>query len=630
MALALKQITIENFKNFRGKHEVPLGRGPALVYVTGDNQVEPDLGANGVGKSTLFDAIFWAFYGKTIRSNRPGSSVEPWEASSAVRVTVDFSNNGVDYRVSRQRNPNGLFLELDDRFKEVTQDVVNKAIGLGEEAFRRTIIVGQFGTLFLDMTATEQSNLFTETLDLDLWLKASDVASRKSQAAIKKADTAKSRLDSLTGTVEEAERNYKAEQEAEEAFEDRLERRMEDNRKRYDDAKAELEKLEDSYPPKPIASGGAKALQDTMDDIQDTINKLRRSESDQRKKLMELHTPVRTLEMQIQQAKNEVRKYEDCKLTRLCPDCGQEVTQSHLIGKLESAQNRRGELEEQWAVAKKVWQDQGDVIETIVQEVEDYTKRLKTVRAEWEAAMSDENAATLAWNSHDRMVQKARADKAGFAAVLKADAEAENPHTKRVRDLSKRIGEFKTERDTAERDYRALLSQVEVCKYWVGAFKEIRLDLINDVIQELEVAVNRHALNLGLVDWYIEFRTSRENKSGNVSLGFTAMIYPPGMETPVPWESYSGGESQRWHLAMTFGLAEVLLDRAGITPNIEVLDEPTQHLSQTGIDALLDHLKARSVELGRTVYFVDHRALDRGSFDMVLNVVKTEDGSCIR
>jgi len=86
-------------------------------------------------------------------------------------------------------------------------------------------------------------------------------------------------------------------------------------------------------------------------------------------------------------------------------------------------------------------------------------------------------------------------------------------------------------------------------------------------------------------------------------------------------------ESQRWMLAVTFGLSEVLLARAGILPNIEMLDEPTQHLSQAGIDDLLDHLKQRAIDAQRAIYFIDHRALDRGAFDGVIQIEKDQAGS---
>ena len=149
-----------------------------------------------------------------------------------------------------------------------------------------------------------------------------------------------------------------------------------------------------------------------------------------------------------------------------------------------------------------------------------------------------------------------------------------------------------------------------IYKYWTSAFKEIRLNLIDETLQELEIAANRHIQALGLAEWQIEFKTERENKSGTISHSFTTLIYPNGQTNPVPFESYSGGESQRLQLAVTTALSEILLIRAGISPNIEIMDEPTRALSREGITDLLECLRERATELNRAIFFIDHNSLE--------------------
>jgi DNA repair exonuclease SbcCD ATPase subunit len=186
-------------------------------------------------------------------------------------------------------------------------------------------------------------------------------------------------------------------------------------------------------------------------------------------------------------------------------------------------------------------------------------------------------------------------------------------------------------------DLKDVLGSLEVTelsagrfKYWVGAFKEIRLSLIDEVLQELEIASSEHAARLGLVDWEIKFQTERENKSGDISYGFNVLLYPPAQKEPVRWESYSGGESQRWQLATTFGLAEVLLARAGITSSLEIYDEPSQHLSPEGVDGLIEVLGERSIDERKTIFYLDHASLDRGLFNGIFTVIKDKAGSIIQ
>jgi DNA repair exonuclease SbcCD ATPase subunit len=213
--------------------------------------------------------------------------------------------------------------------------------------------------------------------------------------------------------------------------------------------------------------------------------------------------------------------------------------------------------------------------------------------------------------------------------VLRDIKVRENVYAEIVRKARARITELRGKED----DIRAKLDEATKyateCKFWNGAFKEIRMGVIDDTLAELEMTVSRHAGMLGLSDWGIRFETERETKRG-VSYGFQVYLYPPDMDEPVKWESYSGGESQRWQLAVAPGLSEVLLARAGVSPNIEIYDEPTRGMSAEGIEDLLEHLRTRALEFGRVLYLCDHHSLHRGAFDGILEVVKEKTGVTIQ
>lgn len=204
---------------------------------------------------------------------------------------------------------------------------------------------------------------------------------------------------------------------------------------------------------------------------------------------------------------------------------------------------------------------------------------------------------------------------------------SDNPYHSTFLDLTERLAVVRKSLDEKEQDYADLEKEVEVYSYWQDAFKEIRISLIDQVLEELEMAVTNNAEALGLEGYRIEFQTQRESKSGNVTVVFNVLLHTPEYDKPVKWESYSGGESQRLQLAMAFGLSEVILSRVGINPNIEVLDEPTHHTSTEGVDDLIERLKDRATELNKAIYFCDHHSYDRGDFDGTLLVTKDKRGS---
>jgi DNA repair exonuclease SbcCD ATPase subunit len=179
-ALNFISMTIKNFKAFKGEHEFTLDRAAGLYYISGVNKAEPELGANGVGKSTLWDGLNWCFWGHTIRDARPADAIVPWDVQKqTTSIAVKFERLRKVQTLRRSRKPNALTLIRKNSEHELEQDEIADLLGMSEETFRRTIILGQFGALFLDLRPEAQSQMFNEALPLEVWLKAATIATRE-------------------------------------------------------------------------------------------------------------------------------------------------------------------------------------------------------------------------------------------------------------------------------------------------------------------------------------------------------------------------------------------------------------------------------------------------------------------
>ena len=163
--------------------------------------------------------------------------------------------------------------------------------------------------------------------------------------------------------------------------------------------------------------------------------------------------------------------------------------------------------------------------------------------------------------------------------------------------------------------------------YWVAGFKRVRLFIIEETLKALEMEVNSSLTSLGLVDWQIEFDVERENKSGGVTKGFVVFVRSPDHPEPVRFESWSGGETQRLQLAGDLGLANLIMQQAGLVSTIEMLDEPSEHLSTEGVMDLVETLAQRAIHDDKRILLVDHRTIDFSGFTDTINIIKTEDGS---
>ena len=606
--LQFKTLEIEHFKTFRDQHVLELAQPPGLYYITGANKLEPELGANGVGKSTIWDALTWVLWGRTGRDNRPANAIQPWLGKGLSRVHLIFSRNGREYQLVRTRNPNHLELYEPDGPEEITQEEIPKLLGMTEEMFRRTLVLSQSGKLFLDLKPEEQAQMFTEALSLNIWL--ADVNEASMGASIAQQDISNISNQLATNEARRAD----------------VAKMLEDEEKRAElfeqDKAARVSKLE---------KGLAQLEGDLASAIKAEIKKPERPSTAKLDKLKDELAPLkeenRVLERDVQATQKELAELlAELNATQKgsnCPECGEPMAPKKLKA-------YRDGLADKVKSQKQIQQQQMGEIIDLKARSDSLEKRVNQEVAaynEASAGYDDQLDGHLAWakkvGSIRGELSRWKADLANAKAEENSAAiRADNLKTNRLR-LRNEAGDLKTELGQAQIAH-------EQAKFWVDGFREIRLGIIDSALIELEMAASRHAAMLGLNDWGIKFDTERETKSGSVSYQFSVLLYPPGMNEPIKWESYSGGESQRWQLAISFALSEVLLARAGLNPNIEVLDEPTKGLSQQGVADLLDHLGERSRDLGRAIYFVDHHSLDKGAFSKSLLVEKGKNGSTFR
>jgi DNA repair exonuclease SbcCD ATPase subunit len=600
-------IELENFKCFSGKHRFDISAKAGLYYIRGNNLAEPEQGSNGVGKSTLWDAFFWAWTGRTIGDNRPGAAVEPWEGKGKVSVTLYFGAPH-DIKLTRTRRPNSLTLNGE----VVEQAQLSRVLGMSEDNLRRTMLIGQKGDLFLDLRAEDQSRMFTDMLDLNLWLSAAELAGKKAGAAERTASEHLYQAENADGRVAALDEEIENEKQKDAEFsrrKDNLIKAAERNVSNSEDAIGD--------------HGDKKAAQSKPIDLrkmEDAIERLRSSLTPLVKQEAEVTRRFTTITTQLAALKDVGVKYKGS--PTICPECGQKVDKRHTADKMKENEKlisgANYELDVLDADLRLVQQR----ITRIQKDIKDQETELRSTRL---ISEQDRRELEIWQREHDRLQTQLSYDE----KALKEARNLSNPHSAAIKGMRERLKaaeqQAKDQRELAEQfQWRA-----DTLRYWMQAYREIRLNLIDDTLLEIEIAANRHTEALGLIDWKISFATDRELKSGVTSYGFVTFIHPPDQPEPIKWESFSGGQQQRLQLAVTFALSEVLLARAGITTNLEVIDEPTKFLSQQGIDDLIEVLRDRALDLDRCVYLVDHTSLDRGAFDGVITIERSKEGSRI-
>jgi hypothetical protein len=600
MQLSLRQLIVENFRSVRERVVLNfIDTPPGLYYIRGDNLADKALGSNGAGKSTLFsDAIIWVLTGKIARSGRPGKLIENRYTDSTTIVEVELRLLDTIHTITRMRNPNNLMLDG----RKVEQLDIDELFRLNMPALRKSILIDQFSEMFMGLRAEAKSKLFVDSLNLDRWVVAADRAAASAKQAERERDAAERDLHSNEAVRAESRDQYKKACELETEFEEGIKTEIAQTKVMLREAEASSETYR-------TALDNARRLLDKVDMLDQT--RLYNDRKSSRQRLIRERSDIDAkLAIWANTQKRLIQNLEQYMLNK-CPECGQEVEDVEVEAKLRYIDDEIKRL----GGDKVKHEAAREGIEGSLRQVDTQIEQSESVLADFQEAQREVAVVAERSLSADR-------EKHRLSALFEQLKNKPNPFTpqcdaldERIKQLTKRAKELTTIKQEKELN-------IAIYRFWEEGFREIRFKLIEEVLGELEMASSRYAEMLGLEGWGIKFQTEHETRKGDTAYEFSVLLYPTGEDEPVDWDTYCGGEVQRWQLCVTFALSDVLLARAGLETDFEIIDEPTTHLTPSGIEDLLACLADRARDTGKRIFLIDHNSLDRGVFDGVVSVVK--------
>jgi len=608
-----KELTIQGFKSFHKKKTFVFPEKAGFYFVTGRNEVEPELEANGTGKTSMFDALVWCLYGKTCRGLR-ASDIGPWNSKEKCVVTLTIAQNEGIYTILRSWSPNSLKLRKDNgEFKTITQEDVEKLVKLDFDSFLYGILFSQFKDMFFDLDAAKKSELFSSILNLSEW-----------EGYSKKAKTRVAELEGFYHDTKEYISELKGRYDTlkELDFTEKLQNWEESRDFDLKGLEIEQKELQTSLnrlkiDGKQLISSKEKPLKiiknytvslEECEEVSVEVNDLYR----------DLIADEASCDTLVDTLDKEIQKLES--VEGECPYCLQAVSKDHLDAEIKILVDRMHIQEEKLDYYAKELKNLSLETQELKKLKFEYNSEMR--EADKELHIIERKLISIKADSNNAMrdLQKAR------LAIIALEKE-QNPYKEEERQNLESVKEISVQIKQQSKDLIVSEKKTNSVRYWIKGFKEIRLFLISEVLTQLELEVNNCLYQLGLRDWKIEFAVDTENKSGTIKKGFTVLIYSPYNTKPVNWKSWSGGESQRLRLAGTLGLSNLILNRNGVESSLEIFDEPTTGLSEKGIQDLLETLDSRSRLQEKQLFVIDHRSLEYGGFDKIFTVAKDEKGS---
>lgn len=184
--IKLKNITIKNFLSIGNVSQaVNLARGD-LTLVLGENLDQGGDGSeskNGVGKTSLLNAISYALYGQALSNIKKGNLINKTNKRHML-VTLEFSDGDKNYRIERGRLPNILKFYINDEEQiaqdesqgdsRETQKSIDDIIGMSHNMFKNIVALNTYSEPFLSMRASDQREIIEQLLGITILTEKSE------------------------------------------------------------------------------------------------------------------------------------------------------------------------------------------------------------------------------------------------------------------------------------------------------------------------------------------------------------------------------------------------------------------------------------------------------------------------
>jgi DNA repair exonuclease SbcCD ATPase subunit len=611
MKLDFNYVWLKQFKSFSKACTFRLDLKPGVHFIRGINSDKPRLGSNGAGKSTIFDALCWVLYGKTSRGLKNPDVAARKANGKTTTVILGITIDDIEYTITRSIRPNKLLIDN----KEVGQEQIIELIGMDFPVFTHTILLGSLCPLFFDLTARDKMQLFVDVLDLERWDNRSEIASKKLQERVSIQVGVQSDLSALETTYATVTELKKSLQEQSDEWnaqqETRLQGYVNKRKQRYKELKVQEKLYEDALLGLDGAGVEVKQLESDLARQTDDLARAKNARNKVEAELKILHSQYEQLADQYHQLGEGAH----------CPTCGQSTKGTALE---KQKKQMRHDLAKARAILDAGIPSEIDLAVTTAKKIVHTTQEHL---ANWRAKEDDAQSTV---RRVEPFVNSYKTEIGTLTRQIEEREHENNPYTLQIRKLIKQTQKLEGDRKALTERLGKMNSLVERTKFWVKGFKDVRLFVIEELLQELELTTNAVLDDVGLVGWSIKYAIERETKAGTIQRGLTVSILEPGNETPVRWEAWSGGEGQRLRVIGALALSETLLNHAGVETSIEILDEPTQHLSDIGVNDLNDYLAERARQLKRCIFYIDHASVESSKFASVLTIEKGEVGSFLR
>lgn len=562
--IELKSITLKNFLSHKDTY-IDLTTYSGLSMIEGRTE-DGHYSSNGSGKSTIFEGVYYALTGKTIRGLTADAVVNSVAKRDTV-VSLKFHTNESSYEVVRTRKHSklpalALYRDKQDiscRTPTQTQSRIDELVGISPDILSGVMILGEgMSSRFTSLSDPSKKSLLESTMIL-------------SHSIDELRDTAKSRLDTILldkrstqGSISSDESLLQYYEGMEVSDEGTIGALLESVTSR-------IELLEGSY-------------DSSMEESKNLSKKL--------SVLKEARSNILGLKSQLSRVSSSMQAI-DAKIADLesqespvCPTCGQRLQTLEKVVSTLSAE--RHDIHQQ-LVDLNSQLERFPPEETVVNKLEEIQSQSDKV---------ERSLKEIRQTISDRM-----SEKINYEYKIKAFHERGEV----VSRLTSELQVLNEKMTSLSKDEEVLTYLVKTVFSSTGVISDILRDVVDYIDQRLQV------YNDLLQDKVFHITFSK----GKIVLESESLSY----------QSLSSGEKKRLDISIQFALHDYVYTHCGIGFDTIFIDEILDSLDSVGVSNIIEvlNLKKSYCSLSR-IFVITHNESLKDYFDSVLSIRKDSDG----
>lgn len=561
MHINFLKVKIEGFQSIGDSTVLLSNQG--IVSIKGINNYEENSDSNGAGKSSIFESILFAIYGKT-SSGVSNPSNRNLGSGCSVELFFNIGNN--EYRILRTIDHHILKTSLhifkDDedissRNKTDTQKIIENIFDCSQDIFTSTIYLNQ--GLNSRLSALQPSGRKSRLESLADISEKIDSFKRKvmnhSKTVLDEYNKACIESSRLSGVVESVKSSIKSVLE-------KMDRYSKENADKKDDLQNLI-----NYENKILLS------------LQNEKQYIDRELFDRRKKKEFLSDKLQNLERMLKDSEDSLRNISD-----VCPTCGQKIPADVYNDSISSKERTIKKLKKSIASTVDMLDEVCPKVLVVEEEqkvINDKITISKNKITEYEKslfAMKDNNSSNLK----------------ALNEILDSNKDLMKQTICKQREVKSQIVDISRRKDVIE----------SISNY---ISRDFRTWMLNNVIHFINSRLHHYSdvlFSNSDVIRILEDRNKVDIYVGNAK-----------------YETLSGGEKRRVDLAITLAERDLAINVAGISSNIIILDEVFDNLDDKGIQTSVKMFTKECMN-SDSMFIISHKSELNIPSDYSLLVIK--------